>query len=960
MAKYSAGTLEFKIIGTSDASTVSLQNVVNKLNLMDFTLSTLMKRFNSFKTTVAGFSKQDLNWISSLSSRLTRLSNKDISGATANFLTLTNAITPFIDKVQSAQVALVALSKVMGKTNKMPVLDTSSINGTIEATHSDISQSKIRTGTLRKALNLGWALGKIYFIFNYTKRFAQMVTNMVQKAVDYTETLNMWQVAMRNNIDMADEFISKMNRAYGISEQNLMKYQATFKNMLSALGQINEEISYGLSEAITQMAIDYSSLYNVKMEQAMTTFRAMMAGQVRPIRSISGYDITENTIFQLYQDIGGTKTMRQLSQTEKRLLRILATYRQMGASGAVGDMSKTIEQMANQLRIMNELGTELSQWIGMLLKGLIESSKVLVYINAGLIVARRIVQSMAVFFGYETPDFLTDLVTTVEEGNEALDEMTGKLLSFDKFEALNKSGAGDVQGAIDEKLLTAISQYQSILGDTSFEAQGIADSWLKTLGFQYNATTQLWEYEDGMETIVEKIKQAGTGMLGWGALFLGIKHPVGLLVASIAYLYATSEDFRTSINGISDVLGELKIGQRLFDDIVLLTESITYIINLIAKGLNWVLSLTVGDNRGTAPAAGSPPSSPSAQTTETLKDILGQVMTIGLTSLAGYFMWGSTGGTIVLIVGLGLELLKDIQWLQSGGKGNQGIFGNLATLIEQFLEKHGFMDKFMEGLVSHLHNHPILEWLITAMFDKETKQKYKDYIEDLGVGMNFSETLYDAIMTKFLSVLYKMPFLAWIVDKMLKLSGNDEMRKKIEETGFSFDFADNLFESIRNAFILAVQKTPFIGWIFKTLFPDAEKGDFSYVFNKGKEIGSSVMGGIQSEIYTVTVPIEGVVSGGGFVGSKLSRYASGGFIEDGIFTMNKGELAGNFFDGTPVAANNMQIIQGIKSGVFEGVSKAMQNSNKGGGDVYIDGTKVGKVTERHVYAEGTRVGHFGR
>jgi hypothetical protein len=97
-----------------------------------------------------------------------------------------------------------------------------------------------------------------------------------------------------------------------------------------------------------------------------------------------------------------------------------------------------------------------------------------------------------------------------------------------------------------------------------------------------------------------------------------------------------------------------------------------------------------------------------------------------------------------------------------------------------------------------------------------------------------------------------------------------------------------------------------------------------------------------------------------YIKKKVTPYASGGFIEDGIFTMNKGELAGNFFDGTPVVANNMQIISGIRAGVFEGVSKAMQNSNKGGGDVYIDGTKVGKVTERHVYAEGTRVGHFGR
>ena len=98
MARYSAGTLEFKIIGTSDASTQSLQRVVDKLIMMDFTLSSLMGRFNSFKSTVAGFSKEELKWISSLSSRLTRLNGKDISATIANFNNLTTAITPFSDK----------------------------------------------------------------------------------------------------------------------------------------------------------------------------------------------------------------------------------------------------------------------------------------------------------------------------------------------------------------------------------------------------------------------------------------------------------------------------------------------------------------------------------------------------------------------------------------------------------------------------------------------------------------------------------------------------------------------------------------------------------------------------------------------------------------------------------------------------------------------------------------------
>lgn len=900
MARYSAGTLEFKIIGTSDASTQSLQRVVDKLNLMNTTLSSVMRNFGGLQSSIKGMTSTDLKWISSLSARLTNLNSKDLTKATSNFLSLTNAITPFIDKVRSAQSALVALSNVMDKTGSL-----SAINKTLDTSISKTAtNATIKTGALGKALNFGWALGKIYFIFNYTKRFAQMVTNMVQKAVDYTETLNMWQVAMRNNIDMADEFISKMNRAYGISEQNLMKYQATFKNMFSALGQINEEISYGLSEAITQMAIDYSSLYNVKMEQAMTTFRAMMAGQVRPIRSISGYDITENTIFQLYQDIGGTKTMRQLSQTEKRLLRILATYRQMGASGAVGDMSKTIEQMANQLRIMNELGTELGQWIGMLLKGLIESSKVLVYINAGLIVARRIVQSMAVFFGYETPDFLTDLVTTVEKGNEELDKMTGKLLSFDRFEALNKADTGDVTGMIDEALLNAISQYRSILADTEFEAQGIADQWLKTLGFQYNATTQLWEYEDGMETIVEKIKQAGTGVLGWSSVFMAVKHPFSILLASFAYLYATSEDVRESVTGIGEQLGKWKIGQKIWEDLTLIVGTLTKIMEWVANALNWTLNFLFGgveleddsgyDNVGD----------------KIMSDIV-SAMAVG--ALVGLQFKSGTG----FIITSGLVLAMN---------SYKAIFNDDGDIV---------YNKIMSYIASGL-----IGAGIGAKFGGVTGA-----LIGLTVGVTLAlaiNAIKDVIMSKNKEAI--------LIDFLGLLVGG------LGGAGLGWSIATSMAALGASAGPVGALLGFAVGVALSFFIQSIDWGDVAQkLSNMGglySEMGSSAYIGFNIERTSSYI--------GPVVKPKATAYASGGFIEDGIFTMNKGELAGNFFDGTPVAANNMQIIQGIKSGVFEGVSKAMQNSNKGGGDVYIDGTKVGKVTERHVYAEGTRVGHFGR
>ena len=45
------------------------------------------------------------------------------------------------------------------------------------------------------------------------------------------------------------------------------------------------------------------------------------------------------------------------------------------------------------------------------------------------------------------------------------------------------------------------------------------------------------------------------------------------------------------------------------------------------------------------------------------------------------------------------------------------------------------------------------------------------------------------------------------------------------------------------------------------------------------------------------------------------RFANGGFIEDGLFTMNHGEIAGKFNNGRSVVANNEQIVEGIASGV---------------------------------------------
>ena len=80
----------------------------------------------------------------------------------------------------------------------------------------------------------------------------------------------------------------------------------------------------------------------------------------------------------------------------------------------------------------------------------------------------------------------------------------------------------------------------------------------------------------------------------------------------------------------------------------------------------------------------------------------------------------------------------------------------------------------------------------------------------------------------------------------------------------------------------------------------------------------------------------------------LPKFARGGFPEDGLFYANHNELVGSFNNGRTAVANNTQIIEGISSGVYGAVSKAMAQNN--GNSKYISNTIVvdGEVVARTV------------
>ena len=92
---------------------------------------------------------------------------------------------------------------------------------------------------------------------------------------------------------------------------------------------------------------------------------------------------------------------------------------------------------------------------------------------------------------------------------------------------------------------------------------------------------------------------------------------------------------------------------------------------------------------------------------------------------------------------------------------------------------------------------------------------------------------------------------------------------------------------------------------------------------------------------------------------EIPQYATGGFPEDGLFQANHGEMVGQFANGKTAVANNEQIVEGIRQGVYDAVRSAMSESGSGNVTVELAGdasdifTAVVKENNRTIYRTGT-------
>lgn len=377
-------------------------------------------------------------------------------------------------------------------------------NGQVKHVTSSIKTLNNQANSTQKILqkvNKALSFATVGYV---ASRLTNSFLEWMDLAVDRTEQLNLFNVVFKNIEKdgvktfstlgkQAIQFQNTMNEAFGTNMTETLKYQGLFQSMAENVG-IDDATSALMSETMTKLTYDLASLYNKEETDVAEALRAgVYAGQTKPLRSY-GIDVTQQSLQPILDELGiEDRSVKQMSQAEKELLRYIATLRQ--AEVAMGDYANTIESPANQMKVFRQQLIEAKVALTSLFIG--GFSKILPYANALLMVVKEISKAIADIFGIELSDYNSgiasngdaydDLADSVDGATDKVKELKRQTLGFDQIHNINENkdngGSGNTTGGIDQRLLDAISGYDNGMDKVRMKAAEIRDKIMEWLGF---------------------------------------------------------------------------------------------------------------------------------------------------------------------------------------------------------------------------------------------------------------------------------------------------------------------------------------------------------------------------------------------------------------------------------------------------------------------------------------------
>lgn len=826
----------------------------------------------------------------------------------------------------------------------------------------------------------------------------------------YQEDLNLFTASMRKYAAAAQEYAENVSEVMGIDPAEWMRNQGIFNTLLTGFGAVSDR-AYTMSKNLTQLGYDISSFFNISTEDAMQKLQSGISGELEPLRRL-GYDLSQARLQQTAYTLGIKENVSAMTQAEKAELRYYAIMTQV--TTAQGDMARSLEAPANQLRILQAQFTMAARAIGNIFIPIL--NKLIPIGIAVLQIIRDIANSIAALFGFQLTEIdysgLDNATSsagglTDELGNasSAAKELKKYLAGFDELNVMpsNSSGSGSGAGAaggggfdfelpeynfLGEELNKNVSELKEKLAPilkivlaiaAGFAAWKIGKGVITAVtalksGFAAFAASGVGQaifskLAAALAGVALQFNVAGGGVEGFLAVLGSAGKVAGpfvviltVIIATIKTLIERWDDIKAAF---SNSLDKLKVSERL--------QAVNDKLDLLGKKLGWVDGFWKG----------------LKSTIEKLMDFIGSVVV----TVIGGGLAGLINGLVEFFDGAITAITGVVDALKGIGQFFKGVFTGDLELVKQSFSTFGSgIKKIFSGVVKALTK-SFTEWV------KGVIQGVSDLGETLlGVSIpDIVNGIKDAFNTvgDTISRIFRD---CWIIVKGIWTAVSEWFKKNVTKP------LTEHFENAKNDIVVKFQLAKNISeyawntvssWFSANVIDPLKRN-----FERFKENTSNVFSSLKNSIIkkwstvkdwfkkNVISPIKNMFNNmdlkfkmphfswssqpaSGWMAKVLDAiglptslpklsvkwYAQGGFPDEGeLFIAREAgaEMVGSIGRRAAVA-NNDQIVEAISAGVYQAIRNANGGNGAGNRNTTVVAQCDGKTLFKIVVDENNKV-----
>lgn len=373
-----------------------------------------------------------------------------------------------------------------------------------------------------------WA--KMRMVYNGMRIVTRTIASCIKESNDYIENVNLFNVSMGEYAEEARKYAEQVSEAMGIDPGEWMRNQGVFMSLATGFGVAGDRANK-MSKNLTQLGYDISSLFNISYADAMQKLQSGLAGELEPLRRI-GYDLSQARLQQEAYALGINKKVTAMTQAEKAELRYYAIMTQVTTSH--GDMARTLDQPANQLRVLTSQIKQAGRAIGNIFIPMLKV--VLPYLIALAKAVRLVANEIAQLAGYEEQTTDTNWDGLASGADDYSDALGG---AVDNAKKLKQYTMG-----FDE--LNVINPNN----DSGSDSSGVGGTGFDFELPEYNFLGE--ETQNKVNDLVGKIKDDFAIILG---LVGGIT--IGLLAWKFSNSFLTGLETFTTILGLSILIDSI-------------------------------------------------------------------------------------------------------------------------------------------------------------------------------------------------------------------------------------------------------------------------------------------------------------------------------------------------------------------------------------------------------------------